>query len=108
MPDRKRIEKALTAFCERIPAKWRNELRNGYTITGSQIELFEERPVWDNPSRWRRSAVAKFRYVTSRDTWKLYCQFRDLKWRRHEPRPSGSFEALLQEVQLDPEYSFWG
>jgi hypothetical protein len=58
---------------------------------------------------WREYAVAKFRYVASRREWRLYCQYRDLKWHEYQRRPTAqSFAKLLDEVDRDPTGIFWG
>ena len=81
----------------------------GFRISGSDVVLFETRPVWDNPTEWMEHPVAKFRYNATRELWQLYCQFRDLKWHSYEPlRAAGSFEILLREVDRDPTGIFWG
>ena len=107
--DRKRIERELTAYCDRIPQHVRHQLRNGFRISGSDVVLFETRPVWDNPKEWIEHPVAKFRYNATRELWQLYCQFSDLNWHSYEPLPAaGSFEILLHEVDRDPTGIFWG
>jgi hypothetical protein len=107
--DRKRIEKALVEYCERVPVHVRHKLRHGFEFTGSAVVLFETRPVFDDPKRWTKHRVAKFRYIASREIWELYCQLRDLKWHQYERLPSaGSFEILLKEVERDPTGIFWG
>ncbi len=107
--DRKRIERELTEYCDRVPQHVRHQLRNGFRISGSDVVLFETRPAWDNPKEWMEHPVAKFRYNATRELWQLYCQFSDLKWHSYEPLPTaGSFEILLREVDRDPTGIFWG
>ena len=103
------VHKLLTAFCDRVPARVRDRLRHDFRISGNSVELFEVRPRYDRPSEWMEEPVAKFRYVGTRKVWELYCQFRDLKWHRYQPRPEAqSFQALLNEVEKDPTCIFWG
>ena len=103
------VRKLLTEYCDRVPQRVRHQLRNDFRIVGSAVELFEVRPRYDRPSEWMEHAVAKFRYVATRQIWELYCQFRDLKWHHYEPRrEAGSFETLLVEVDRDPTGIFWG
>lgn len=107
---RAQVTKLLTEFCEeRVPPAIRDQLRHGFRIEGNAVELYESRPGFRPPHDWQELAVAKFRYVASRRQWRLYCQYRDLKWHEYEPRPSAaSFEALLREVIKDSTGIFWG
>lgn len=107
--DRRRIENLLGAYCEQVPKHVRHQLRLGYRISGSAVELFEERPAWDDPARWQESPVAKFRFNATKQIWQLYCMHRDLKWHAYEPFPmAGTFEILFAEVKRDPTGIFWG
>ncbi len=107
--DRKRIERELAAFCDRVPQRVRHQLRHGFRISGSDVVLFEVRPAWNDPSEWLEHAVAKFRYNATRELWQLYCQRSDLKWHSYEPLPvAGSFGILFREVERDPTGIFWG
>ena len=84
-------------------------LRHGFAIGASDVVLYEERPRFDRPTEWLRHDVAKFQWVARTQEWRLFCQFRDLKWRGYEPRPSArDFESLLAEVESDPTGIFWG
>lgn len=106
----RRIERDLRAYCDDMPAHARDEVRLGFTIAGSSVELFEERPPWDAPDdQWIRRPIARFRYVAAREIWELYSLGRDLKWQRYPQLPSaGAFEVLLAEVERDPIATFWG
>ena len=87
----------------------REQLRLGYRIERNSVVLFESRVAWDDQSRWIEHRVAKFQYVSSIARWRLFCQFRDLKWHGYEPLPeSESLDALVAEVSRDPTCIFWG
>src|SRR4051812_47404725 len=102
--ERKQIARSLTAYCDEVPPHVRHQLRHTFKIGPTSVELFEERPAWDDPKKpWTRAPVAKFRYVTSRAMWELFCVHRDLKWHHYERLPSaGRFDLLLAEVRRDP------
>jgi hypothetical protein len=104
------ITRQLTPYCAPHPRpEVRAQLRYGFAFESSAVVLFEERPRYDRPQEWMRQDVAKFRWLQSRREWHLYCQFRDLKWRRYEPLPTAKrFETLLAEVEADPTCIFWG
>jgi hypothetical protein len=103
------VRKLLTAYCDRVPPHVRHQLRHDFRIQGNSVELFEVSLRFDRPTEWLEHGVAKFRYVGTRQVWELYCQFRDLKWHRYEPRREArTFDVLLKEVEKDPTGIFWG
>ncbi len=107
--DRKRIERELDAFCDRVPKHIRHQVCHAYRIAGSDVVLFEVRSVWNDPGQSREHPVAKFRFNATRELWQLYCRHRDLKWHSYTRLPAvGSFEILLREVERDPTGIFWG
>lgn len=107
---RAHVENRLSEYCEtRIRPEVRDRLRLNFRITDNEVVLFEERPRFLKPKEWGEEPVAKFRYVKSRNVWRLYCQFSDLRW--HEYRSlheADDFETLLAEVDEDPTCIFWG
>lgn len=107
---RERIDRDLRAYCDDVPERVRHLLRYSFTLGSSAVELFEERPRWNDHSKpWTRHPVAKFRYVARRAVWELYCVHRDLKWHRYELLPAARrFDILLAEVEDDPTGIFWG
>lgn len=107
---RAQIDRRLSKFCEsRVPAHVCDKLRLGYRIGPNDVVLFESRPSFRRPQEWRDEDIAKFRYVKAAEEWRLYCQFRDLKWRAYAPLPSAKdFATLLDEVDRDPTGIFWG
>lgn len=104
------VTKRLAAFCEsRVPASVRSKVRLGFRIKGSEVVLFEERPAFQAPHEWHEMVVAKFKYVTAKQAWCLYCQHRDLRWHAYMGLPEArTFERLLDEVAADPTGIFWG
>jgi hypothetical protein len=107
--ERARLKTFLNTWVEEVPVRVRDELRHAYQIGSSDVVIFERRPRFEKPSEWHDSEVAKFRYVKAANEWRLYCQFRDLKWHAYEPLPSArTFEELFAEVRRDPTGIFWG
>lgn len=105
----KQIERDLTAYCDDVPAHVRSKLRYGFKLGSSAVELFEERPAFNDPRKWLRHPIAKFRYVEKTALWQLYCMFRDPRWHRYDPLPAaGRFQVLFDEVERDPTGIFWG
>ena len=107
---KKQIESILGAFCnERVPSHLRNKVRLIFTFEDDSVFLIEERPVYNDPSRWTQGFVAQFRFDLESKTWTLFCQDRNLKWHPYQRvKPSRTFNHLLQEVKNDPTGIFWG
>jgi hypothetical protein len=73
------------------------------------VILLEAFPRFEAPKEWLEHAVAKFVYVKSAGVWRLFCQFRDLRWHGYEPLPEASdLASLAAEVARDPTGIFWG
>ena len=102
--------KTLEKFCnDRVPPHVRDKLRLEFEISGNYITLLEVRPVWDDPSRYTRSGVVKFRWITKDMKWSLYWRDRNLKWHLYEQcLPTPDFDLLVKEVDRDPTGIFWG
>ena len=104
-----RLHKLLTAWSEEVPPHVRHQLRHGFRIGRSDVVIVESRPHFMPPHDWLEQEIAKFRWVAAACEWRLYCQFRDLKWRAYAPLPSAAtFETLFAEVRRDPTGIFWG
>jgi hypothetical protein len=105
---RAQVDRLLLPLCQ-VPPHARLLLRKGFRVEGRAVILFESRPRIESPSEWMECPVAKFRYVESTATWRLFCQHRDLNWHRYEPRPeSKALADLVDEVRSDPTGIFWG
>lgn len=104
-----RLTKLLTAWSEEVPAHVRDQLRHGFRIGSNDIVIFSSRPHFKPPHQWRDYEVAKFRFVQAAREWRLFCKFRDGRWRAYQPLPSAStFDELFAEVRADPIQVFWG
>ena len=105
----RQIDKLLAPLCvlPDDPAV-RSKLRIGYRVEGLSVVLFESPPAFLSPE-WQEEPVAKFTYVKANERWKLFCMFRDLKWRGYDPfRESRDLAPLVDEVRRDPTGIFWG
>ena len=112
MPEltKKRIETLLADFCEkRIPPHVRNQIKLTYELLGNVATLFEDRPAYNDSSRWTHLPVAQFRFEPETLKWSLYCCDRNCKWHLYQGvKPTTAPEALLAEVDKDPTGIFWG
>jgi hypothetical protein len=109
--ERKRIENAVAAFVakRRPPVEVRDQVDLSFRFDGRNVEIFEIRPRWNNPAQRVEEAVARARYLKSRDTWLVYWQRADLKWHKYGPTPEVStVEAFLDLVDQDEYACFFG
>jgi hypothetical protein len=112
LPDiqRARVDGLLGQMCQPHPdPQVAAQVRRGYHVEGTAVVVYESRPSFLKPEIWQEHPVAKFQFNKSRGTWRLFCMFRDLKWRAYEPlRESLDLADLVREVQTDPTGIFWG
>lgn len=107
----KRIQKIVGRYIEnnRPPEHLREQVDLSFKIKGQSVEIFEIRPIWNNPKEKIEEAVAKAIYVKSRKLWKVYWQRADLKWHRYDPDPEvDSIEEFLEIVKNDDFACFFG
>ncbi|MDZ7805055.1 DUF3024 domain-containing protein [Thiohalophilus sp.] len=109
--EKRKYEKLVGDYVEkhRPPPHVRKELDLSFRIEGQSIELFEIRPLWDNPNERIEEPVAKATYIKRQDTWKIYWQRADLKWHRYDPAPEAKrLEEFLKIVEQDEYSCFYG
>lgn len=93
----------------RPPLHLRDKVREGQRIDGQSIELFLNRPAYRRPGEWIEEAIAKIKYIRSKDVWAIYWRRADLKWHRYEPCPeSQSLSDPLAEIHRDDHACFFG
>ena len=108
---RKYFEKIMNDYLKRTrpPTHIRDELNIGYRIENQNIELFEIRPSFRNPSQKIEQAIAKATYVIRAGIWKIYWKRADLKWHKYEPvLEAVDFEGFLAIVDDDHYGCFHG
>ena len=106
-----KIQKVVGSYIEkhRPPVNLRNEVDLSFRIKGQSVEIFEIRPLWNNPEEKIEEAVAKATYIKRQKLWKVYWQRADLKWHRYEPDPEVDFiEEFLEVVERDEYACFFG
>jgi hypothetical protein len=109
--EKKRVEKILGRYVEknRPPADIRNKVDLSFRITGQSVEIFEIRPLWNNPEKKTEEPVAKATYVKSRNLWKVYWQRANLKWHRYDPAPEvARIEDFIKIIERDEYACFFG
>ena len=106
---KKRVEAALAAFCERVPAHLRPKLAHGFRIRGNAVELYERRPRFDDATRFIELAFARFKYVPGDRGWGLQWRDRNGRWHLYEGFERGRrFGNLVKQVERDPTGIFFG
>jgi len=107
----KRCERAIEKFMakRRPPVHIRHEVDLGSRIEKQNVEIFEIRPQWDNPSNRIETPIAKATYVKTQNMWKVYWQRANLKWHSYEPLPTvRTLEEFLDVVGEDQHSCFFG
>jgi len=107
----KRLQKVVGRYIEknRPPEHLREQVDLSFKIKGQSVEIFEIRPIWNNPKEKIEESVAKAIYVKSRKLWKVYWQRADLKWHRYDPDPEvDSIEEFIEIVENDDYACFFG
>jgi hypothetical protein len=109
--EKRRIEKLVNGFLEkrRPPPDLRKQLDLGFRFEGQSLELFELRPVWNDPNQYMESPVAKATFVKTQKFWRVFRQRADMKWHGYAPCPEvRSVEEFLSLVDRDENHCFWG
>ena len=76
---------------------------------GRSVEIFEIRAGWEDPALKHEEAVAKARYLKTRNVWLVYWKRADLKWHRYDPAPEvRTIDAFLKLVDEDEYACFYG
>ena len=107
----KKCEKLVREYVEkhRPPSHLRNQVDLSFRVKGQSVEIFEIRPLWNDPKKKIEEAVAKATYVKSQGIWKIYWQRADLKWHRYDPDPEvKTLEEFLRVVEKDEYACFYG
>ena len=107
--ERRRVERALDRFCERVPPHVRPELMYEYRFRGNAVTLMERRPHFQDRTRWTEHAFAKFVYSPTIGGWSLKWCDRNAKWHIYEGFDNvPQFRDALREVEADPTCIFLG
>lgn len=109
--EQKRYEKMISAYIEtrRPEPKIRDKLDISYRISGQNIEIFEVRPDWKEPSVIHEHPIAKATYVKTTNNWKIYWMKADLKWHGYEPDLTvKTLEQFISILDTDEFGCFWG
>ena len=99
-------------FCAgRVPPEALHQVRLEVEVDPSAITIVERRAPWrpEYGPEWSRFPIARLRWSASTKRWTLSWRDRNLRFHRYDGvDPSPWVEPLLEEVDLDPTYIFWG
>jgi hypothetical protein len=104
------VERTLGAFCEtKVLHHTVERARVIYRIQDDTVWLCEQRSFPFDAEEWEQCKVAQFKYDPSTGQWTLYFADSSSHWQEYpEAEPTEDFEALLREVDKDPDGVFWG
>ena len=95
----------------RPPKEIRHKLDFGFKFEKNTFEIFEIRPVWNSPDQndYLKLSFAKFRYVKSKNLWKLYWMRASGKWELYDPFPeSKNLDKIIECIEEDAYGCFYG
>ena len=102
-------EKLDALYNKRIPEHVRHQLKLSYEITGNKVNLYEERPFFRDPNKWSKLKIAQMRYNEKSNGWTLYYLDRNEKYHEYaDIEPDTDFDTIINEIDEDPAYIFWG
>ena len=107
--ERRRVERALDKFCDRVPPQIRVELAYEYRFRGNSVLLLERRPHFQDSTRHTERGFSKFVYSPSAGGWSLKWSDRNGRWHLYDGFENRvQFRELLREVETDPTGIFLG
>jgi hypothetical protein len=107
--ERRRIERALDTFCDRVPPAIRQKLRYEYRFRGNAVILLERRPHFQDRKRYTEHEFAKFVYSPTVGGWSLKWSDRNGRWHAYDGFADvPQFRDVLREVEADPTCIFFG
>jgi Protein of unknown function (DUF3024) len=107
--ERRRLERDLEKFCERVPPAIRSKLTYQYRFRGNAVFLEERRPHFLDRTRHAEHAFAKFLYSPTVGGWSLRWRDRNGRWHAYEGFENvPHFRDVLREVENDPRGIFFG
>lgn len=102
----KRLEYILDAYIEaKVPHNVRSSVRLIYEWHHNMVTMSEERPVF-HERKWRRHCLVQF--CLNEGLWSVYAKDKQGSWYCVPTiSPNESFEAQLEQVEIDHDGVFW-
>lgn len=94
----------------RVSGETLNQPRVVGDVAGRQVVIAEERPPWQGlvGAPWESYPVARLIYRASAHDWSLEVSAEGDRFRKYTELPSGLLDELLDEIDEDPTFAFWG
>ena len=87
----------------------RTKLDFGYSYDGKITEIYDIRPVWNNPAETQNIPFAKIRFYKSKQLWNLYWMRASGKWELYEPfSKSAHLDKIIKVIREDKHGCFFG
>jgi hypothetical protein len=87
----------------------RDQLDFGYSYDGKITEIYEIRPLWNNPKEIQNIPFAKIRFYKSKQLWNLYWMRASGKWELYEPfSESTHLDKIIEVIKEDKHGCFYG
>jgi Txe/YoeB family toxin of Txe-Axe toxin-antitoxin module len=108
--EEQRIKKIVGEYCDgKIPEHIRNQIRLFYKIRGNNVSIIESRPHFIKKDEWTESPIARMRFDSESMNWQLFWRRANGRWQKYTHfKPTKSLQALIDEIEKDPWYVFWG
>jgi len=105
-------ESAIKQYVESIRSEdqeIRAQLDYGYSYDGKITEIYEIRPLWNNPMKMQNIPSAKIRFYKSKQLWNLYWMRASGKWELYEPlSESTHLDKIIKVIREDRHDCFFG
>lgn len=87
----------------------RAQLDFGYSYDGKITEIYEIRPLWNNPKEIQNIPFAKIRFYKSKQLWNLYWMRASGKWELYEPFSESTYlDKIIEVIKEDKHGCFYG
>ena len=87
----------------------RAQLDFGYSYDGKIAEIYEIRPLWNNPVKTQNIPFVKIRFYKSKQLWNLYWMRANGKWELYEPFPESTYiDKIIEVIKEDKHGCFFG
>ena len=104
------LEKIRRYAASKTPVPLINQMRIDVEVKGFVVTLYEARAPWtpEIGPEWTRVKIARLTFHATRQHWALSWSDRNGAWHRYDQVRPGGIDAMLQEIDDDPTYIFWG
>ena len=104
------LERIRRYAASKTPARLINQMRVEVEVRDYSATLYEARAPWspDIGPEWTRVKIARLTFHATRQNWKLSWSDSDGRWHPYNRVRAGSVTAMLEEIEDDPTFIFWG